>query len=53
VGTSIIHLDPKSIGLDNANATEVLKDVANMNSKEDVNTSAAVHNEDNISTESK
>ena len=53
VGTSIIHLDPKSIGLDNANTSEVLKDVANINSKEDVNTSAAAHNENNQSTESK
>jgi len=52
VGTSIIHLDPKDIGLESANTTEVLKDVANMNSKEDVNTSAA-QNEDNKSTESK
>ncbi|HHO65176.1 MAG TPA: CvpA family protein [Epsilonproteobacteria bacterium] len=52
VGTSIIHLDPKSIGLDNASTSEVLKDVANMNSKEDINTSA-VQSEDNKSTESK
>ncbi len=53
VGTSIIHLDPKSIGLDSDSTTDVLKDVANMNSKEDVNTSATLHSDDNKSTESK
>ena len=53
VGSSIIHLDPKSIGLDNTNATDVLKDVANLKTKEDVNTSKTTSEEQNKSTETK
>lgn len=53
VGSSIIHLDPKSIGLDNTNAADVLKDVANLNTKEDVNTSKTSTTEQNKSTETK
>lgn len=53
VGSSIIHLDPKSIGLDNINATDVLKDVANLNTKEDVNTSKTITAEQNKSIETK
>ena len=39
VGTNIIHLDPKSIGLESSSTTEALQNVANLQSKEDVNTS--------------
>ena len=53
VGSSIIHLDPKSIGLDNTNAADVLKDVANLSTKEDVNTSKTSTTEQNKSTETK
>jgi len=53
VGSSIIHLDPKSIGLDNTNATDVLKDVANLSTKEDVNTSKTTTDEQNKSIETK
>jgi len=52
VGSSIIHLDPKDIGLESSSAGEVLKDVANLNTKEDVNTSASATNEQNQSTKS-
>jgi len=53
VGSSIIHLDPKTIGLDNTSTAEVLKDVANINTKEDVNTSSTPTNTElNISTKS-
>ena len=47
VGSSIIHLDPKSLGLESTSTAEVLKDVANMNNKEDVNTSLA--SDENVS----
>ncbi|SFZ97650.1 Colicin V production protein [hydrothermal vent metagenome] len=30
VGSTVIHLDPKSIGLENSNTVDVLKDVANL-----------------------
>ena len=53
VGSSIIHLDPKTIGLDNTSTAEVLKDVANINTKEDVNTSSTPTNTElNISIKS-
>jgi len=52
IGSSIIHLDPKDLGLENSNTAEVLKGVANLNTKEDINTSAA-QSKDNKSTESK
>ena len=48
VGSSVIHLDPKDIGLQSSSAGEMLKDVANINTKEDVNTS--VTTEQNQST---
>lgn len=50
VGSSIIHLDPKDLGLESSTAADVLKDVANIKSKEDVNTSANL-SEQNRSTE--
>jgi len=50
VGSTIIHLDPKSIGLESDNTAEILKDVANMNSKEDVNTSLATDDNQSVST---
>ena len=40
VGSSIIHLDPKDIGLENTSTSDILKDVANLHAKEDINTSA-------------
>ena len=49
VGSSLIHLDPKSIGLDNTDATDVLKKVVNIDTKEDVNTSSNINTELNIS----
>ncbi len=52
VGSSIIHLDPKTIGLENVNTADVLKDVANINTKEDVNTSHTANTELNISIKS-
>jgi len=51
VGSSIIHLDPKTIGLNSTSTSEVLKDVANLNTKEDVNTSTTNKVENNASTE--
>ena len=48
VGSSVIHLDPKDIGLQSSSAGEMLKEVANINTKEDVNTS--VTTEQNQST---
>ncbi len=42
VGSSIIHLNPKDLGFENSNATDVLKSVANLESKEDVNTSISL-----------
>jgi membrane protein required for colicin V production len=50
VGSSLIHLDPKDLGLENSSTTEVLKNVANLNSKEDVNTSENL-SEQNRSTQ--
>jgi len=52
VGSSIIHLDPKTIGLENVSTADVLKDVANINTKEDVNTSSTKNTELNISMKS-
>jgi len=49
-GSSLIHLDPKDLGLENSSTTEVLKNVANLNSKEDVNTSENL-SEQNRSTQ--
>jgi len=51
VGTSVIHIDPKDIGLDGASAKDVLKDVANLQNKEEVTTPSAIATEQNNSTE--
>jgi len=50
VGSSVIHLDPKDLGLGDNSTTDVLKNVANINSKEDVNTSIK-SSEQNTSTQ--
>ena len=39
VGSSVIHLDPKDLGLGESSTTDLLKNVANISSKENVNTS--------------
>jgi len=52
VGSSVIHLDPKTIGLENASTADVLKNVANINTKEDINTSRTANTELNISIKS-
>ena len=50
VGSSIIHLDPKSIGLESSSASEVLKDVANLSPKSDVNKTTAAATEQNTTS---
>lgn len=51
VGSSVIHLNPQDIGLDGTTAKDVLKDVANLHTKEEVTTSSAAVSEQNSSTE--
>lgn len=51
VGSSVIHLDPKDIGLDSSSTKEVLKDVANLNTKEDVTTAAATNEQNSSATQ--
>ncbi len=53
VGSSVIHLDPKSLGLEQSSTTEVLKDVANMNKANNVNQNTTVSTETNNSTVNK
>jgi len=50
VGTNIIHLDPKSLGLQSPSTAEALKNVANLHTKEDINTSAVISSEKNQSS---
>jgi len=49
VGSSVIHLDPKDIGLEGSSAKDVLKDVANLHPKEEVTTPSAAITEQNSS----
>jgi len=49
VGSSVIHLDPKDIGLEGSSAKDVLKDVANLQPKEEVTTPSAAITEQNSS----
>jgi membrane protein required for colicin V production len=44
VGSSIVHLDPRTIGLEQSSTTEILKDVANMNAQSDANQSVPSKN---------
>jgi len=53
VGSSVIHLDPKDIGLNNNSTSDVLKDVINMNAGKEGNTSKYTSHENNTSTEVK
>ena len=50
VGSSVIHLDPKSLGLEQSSTTEVLKDVANMDKTSDENQSTTIATETNTTT---
>ena len=50
VGSSVIHLDPKDLGLEQSSTAEVLKDVANINKKADVNQSTSIVTETNTTT---
>ena len=47
VGSTVIHLDPKTIGLDNSSTTDVIKDVANMKKTSDSNSSSVEQNTSN------
>jgi len=49
VGSSVIHLDPRDIGLEGSTAKDVLKDVANLQTKEEVTTPSAAITEQNSS----
>ena len=47
VGSAVIHLDPKKIGLENSSTSDVLKNVANLKQSNDNNKSSTEQNTSN------
>jgi len=43
VGSSIIHLDPKSIGINSSSTKNIIKDIVNIDNKEDANKTSSIN----------